>query len=98
VYESLPEGSSVGVTLGAGAMAGIMEHCLMFPVDCVKTRMQALACDKPKFQSSSIIKNLIYIVKDEGLFRPIQSGWCQGLIDKDATKNKEEKEKRRGKC
>ena len=36
MYESLPEGSSVGVTLGAGAMAGIMEHCLMFPVDCVK--------------------------------------------------------------
>ena len=36
VYESLPDGSSVGVTLTAGAMAGIMEHCVMFPVDCVK--------------------------------------------------------------
>eukprot|EP00092_Neocalanus_flemingeri_P087799 GFUD01110861.1.p1 GENE.GFUD01110861.1~~GFUD01110861.1.p1 ORF type:complete len:397 (-),score=94.18 GFUD01110861.1:264-1454(-) len=72
VYESLPDGSSVGVTLGAGAMAGIMEHCVMFPVDCVKTRMQALACDKPKFQSTSIVKNLIFIVKDEGVFRPIQ--------------------------
>jgi len=72
VYESLPDGSSIGVTLGAGAMAGIMEHCVMFPVDCVKTRMQALACDKPKFQSASIVKNLLFIVKDEGVFRPIQ--------------------------
>ena len=36
VYESLPDGASVSVTLGAGAMAGIMEHCVMFPVDCVK--------------------------------------------------------------
>jgi len=72
VYESLPDGASIGVTLGAGAMAGIMEHCVMFPVDCVKTRMQALACDKPKFQSSSIVKNLLFIVKDEGVFRPIQ--------------------------
>jgi len=72
VYEALPEGSTVGVTLTAGALAGIMEHCLMFPVDCVKTRMQALACDKPKFQSSSIVKNLVFIVKDEGVFRPIQ--------------------------
>jgi len=72
VYESLPDGSSIGATLGAGAMAGIMEHCVMFPVDCVKTRMQALACDKPKFQSASIVKNLLFIVKDEGVFRPIQ--------------------------
>jgi solute carrier family 25 iron transporter 28/37 len=79
VYESLPDGSSVGVTLAAGAMAGIMEHCVMFPVDCVKTRMQALACDKPKFQSSSIVRNLLYIVKDEGLFRPIQGVQAMAL-------------------
>lgn len=72
VYESLPDGASVSVTLGAGAMAGIMEHCVMFPVDCVKTRMQALACDKPKFQSTSIVKNLLFIVREEGVFRPIQ--------------------------
>jgi len=72
VYESLPEGSSIGVTLFAGASAGIMEHCVMYPVDCVKTRMQALACDKPKFQSTSIVRNLLFIMKDEGAFRPIQ--------------------------
>ena len=71
-YESLSEDASLGVVLCAGAMAGIMEHCVMFPVDCVKTRMQALACDKSKFKSPSIMKNLVHIVKTEGVFRPIQ--------------------------
>ena len=70
-YESLSEGSSLGVVLTAGAMAGIMEHCVMFPVDCVKTRMQALACDKNKFKSPSIMKNLVHIVRTEGFLRPI---------------------------
>ena len=27
----------------AGAMAGVAEHAVMFPVDTIKTRMQALA-------------------------------------------------------
>jgi len=71
-YESLSDGASLGVVLTAGALAGIMEHCVMFPVDCVKTRMQALACDKSKFKSPSIVKNLVHIVKTEGVFRPIQ--------------------------
>ena len=45
-YESLSDGASLGVVLCAGAMAGMMEHCVMFPVDCVKTRMQARAATK----------------------------------------------------
>jgi len=79
VYEALPEGTSVGVTLAAGAMAGVMEHCVMYPVDCVKTRMQALACDKTTFKSTSILKNLAHIVKEEGLFRPIAGVQAMGL-------------------
>ena len=71
-YESLREGASLGTVMVAGAIAGIMEHCVMFPVDCVKTRMQALACDKTKFKSSSISANLINIMKTEGLFRPLK--------------------------
>jgi len=71
-YESLREGASIGTVMTAGAIAGIMEHCVMFPVDCVKTRMQALACDKTKFRSSSIFANLINIAKTEGLFRPLK--------------------------
>ncbi|XP_076160689.1 mitoferrin-1 isoform X2 [Ptiloglossa arizonensis] len=41
VYESLPT-SSVSVNMTAGAFAGIMEHCVMYPLDSIKTRMQAL--------------------------------------------------------
>ena len=43
-YESLGENASVSVTMTAGAMAGIMEHCIMFPVDCVKVITTARFC------------------------------------------------------
>lgn len=36
-YESLPT-EKVTVHLAAGALAGVMEHCVMYPVDCVKVR------------------------------------------------------------
>lgn len=35
-YEGLPQGASTSTHMFAGAVAGIMEHCLMFPIDCVK--------------------------------------------------------------
>lgn len=35
-YEGLPQGASTSTYMLAGAVAGIMEHCLMFPIDCVK--------------------------------------------------------------
>ena len=34
-YESLPS-ASLSTHLCAGAAAGTMEHCFMYPVDCVK--------------------------------------------------------------
>lgn len=40
-YESLPN-SSMSVNMMAGALAGITEHCIMYPVDSIKTRMQVL--------------------------------------------------------
>lgn len=81
VYESLPEGTTVGVTLVAGAMAGIMEHCVMFPVDCVKTRMQSLACEtqKSKLHSQGILTNLVTIMREEGRFRPVQGVQAMAL-------------------
>ena len=36
-YESLPT-NSLWQHLLAGGMAGVMEHCCMYPVDCVKVR------------------------------------------------------------
>ncbi|KHJ85961.1 putative methyltransferase [Oesophagostomum dentatum] len=40
-YETLPT-HSIGVHLAAGALAGAVEHCAMFPFDSVKTRLQSL--------------------------------------------------------
>ena len=37
-YESLPSGASLGTHMMAGAVAGIMEHTVMYPVDSVKVR------------------------------------------------------------
>jgi len=41
-YESLPT-NSVAVHMTAGAVAGIMEHCIMYPFDSVKVS-SATAC------------------------------------------------------
>jgi len=41
-FEELKEGESVIVHLIAGAIAGTVEHCGMYPVDTIKTNMQAL--------------------------------------------------------
>ena len=35
-YESLPPSSTMTTHMVAGAAAGVMEHCIMYPVDCVK--------------------------------------------------------------
>ncbi|KAK4228145.1 mitochondrial carrier domain-containing protein [Podospora fimiseda] len=41
-YESLPPNFSLLQNMAAGAFAGIAEHCAMYPIDAVKTRMQIL--------------------------------------------------------
>lgn len=35
-YEGLPQGAATSTHMLAGAVAGIMEHCVMYPIDCVK--------------------------------------------------------------
>lgn len=39
-YEELPEGTSPLINLTAGALAGIFEHTVTFPLDSLKTRLQ----------------------------------------------------------
>lgn len=68
-YESLPT-SDVGVHMTAGAVAGIMEHCVMFPIDSVKTRMQSLA-PSPEASYRSIREGLVKMVSLEGVMRPL---------------------------
>lgn len=44
-YESLPPHASVMTHMTAGAVAGILEHTVMYPVDSVKvTYAEALGC------------------------------------------------------
>ena len=35
-YESLPESLHPAIHMAAGALAGVGEHCVMYPVDVVK--------------------------------------------------------------
>ncbi|ORX62334.1 mitochondrial carrier [Hesseltinella vesiculosa] len=41
-YESLGANSTMAQNAMAGALAGIGEHCLMYPLDSIKTRMQVV--------------------------------------------------------
>uniref|UniRef100_A0A671QSE4 Solute carrier family 25 member 28 n=1 Tax=Sinocyclocheilus anshuiensis TaxID=1608454 RepID=A0A671QSE4_9TELE len=70
-YEGLPQGASTSTHMLAGAVAGIMEHCLMFPVDCVKTRMQSLQ-PEPAARYRNVMDALWRIVRTEGIWRPIR--------------------------
>jgi len=42
-YEGLPPNAGFAVNMLAGALAGISEHAVMFPIDSIKTRMQVFA-------------------------------------------------------
>ncbi|XP_049880426.1 mitoferrin [Pectinophora gossypiella] len=66
-YESLPTQNSI-VHMTAGAIAGVMEHCIMYPLDSVKTRMQSLR----SAHNSTISETFRYMVKREGLLRPVR--------------------------
>ncbi|XP_058121483.1 mitoferrin [Anopheles ziemanni] len=67
-YEQLPT-SSVAAIMTAGAIAGIMEHCVMYPLDSVKTRMQSLTHMKAH---DTIMSTLRDMVRTEGLMRPFR--------------------------
>lgn len=43
-YEGLPPGAATSTHMLAGSVAGIMEHCLMYPIDCVKVYK---SCSRP---------------------------------------------------
>ncbi|KAH8417864.1 hypothetical protein KR222_007408 [Zaprionus bogoriensis] len=67
-YESLPT-TSVGINMTAGALAGILEHIVMYPLDSVKTRMQSLTSPTAHLNILGTLQNMI---SREGLMRPIR--------------------------
>lgn len=50
--------------LVAGAAAGILEHCVMYPFDVIRTRMQSI---KPQIAHPSLSNSLRYLIKNERL-------------------------------
>ncbi|XP_028267247.1 mitoferrin-2-like [Parambassis ranga] len=70
-YEGLPQGVPTSTHMLAGSVAGIMEHCLMYPIDCVKTRMQSLH-PEPGARYRNVMDALRQIVRTEGVWRPIR--------------------------
>ncbi|CAB0030425.1 unnamed protein product [Trichogramma brassicae] len=68
-YESLPT-QSVGVHMMAGACAGIMEHCVMYSVDSVKTRRQIMTPGPGG--GVGIITEIGNMMRQEGIFRPFR--------------------------
>jgi len=70
-YEGLPESSPLAAHMLSGAMAGVAEHCVMYPVDSIKTRMMALSPD-PKAVYRNPLEAFTRIITTEGLFRPLR--------------------------
>lgn len=70
-YESLPEIATPTDHMIAGAAAGVLEHCIIYPVDVVKTRMQCMRPD-PKANYKGIVDAFVKIVKNEGALRPVR--------------------------
>uniref|UniRef100_A0A146MF88 Mitoferrin-1 n=1 Tax=Lygus hesperus TaxID=30085 RepID=A0A146MF88_LYGHE len=67
-YESLTENHRFVEHMVAGAMAGIIEHIIMFPLDTIKTRMQSMAL-KGKSTISGVFKDTR---KEGGIFRTLR--------------------------
>lgn len=70
-YESLPDHVPASTHMMAGAGAGIAEHCLMYPVDVVKTRMQSVQ-PNPRARYRNVLDALMKIVRYEGAARPFK--------------------------
>lgn len=52
-YENLPTSASVSTHMTAGAMAGILEHSVMYPVDSVKVRRGETSGTEPAAPESA---------------------------------------------
>jgi len=70
-YESLPPETPAIHHMMAGSIAGVAEHCLMYPVDVVKTRMMCIK-GNPETQYKSITGALRTIIRQEGWTRPVR--------------------------
>ncbi|GMM54856.1 Fe(2+) transporter [Maudiozyma humilis] len=73
-YEALPDSAPLSHQLLAGAFAGIMEHCVLYPIDAIKTRIQSATALKAG--SDNLVAQIARISTAEGslaLWRGVQS-------------------------
>lgn len=70
-YEALAPTHKLWVHLTAGGIAGAAEHCVMFPLDSVKTRMQSL-CPCPEASCPTPIHGVASMIRREGWLRPLR--------------------------
>jgi solute carrier family 25 iron transporter 28/37 len=61
-YESLPGGRNTLVYMSAGAAAGILEHCVMYPIDVVRTRMQSI---RPQLARQTFWDSVTHLIRNE---------------------------------
>ncbi len=74
-YEGLGDHVPLHINMIAGALAGISEHAVMFPVDLVRTRMQVLSAS-PAATYTGIVQAFSRITTAEGgraLWRGVSS-------------------------
>ncbi|KAH8929094.1 mitochondrial carrier [Atractiella rhizophila] len=64
-YEGL-ENASFGIHMLAGALAGISEHAVMFPVDMIKTRMQVIHAGSGAATYTGVAEAFSRITSTEG--------------------------------
>ncbi|KAK0610479.1 mitochondrial carrier domain-containing protein [Bombardia bombarda] len=65
-YESLPPNFSLLQNMAAGAFAGIAEHCTMYPIDAIKTRMQIIN-PTPSTVYNGVIQGTYRMATSEGI-------------------------------
>ncbi|KAK3689977.1 mitochondrial carrier domain-containing protein [Podospora appendiculata] len=65
-YESLPPNFSLLQNMTAGAFAGIAEHCAMYPIDAIKTRMQ-IVNPTPSTVYNGVIQGAYRMAASEGV-------------------------------
>lgn len=68
-FETLPEGASFTASLAAGALAGIAEHTITFPLDSIKTRLQVLAVDPLAIRYTGPLDAARRVMSTEGAAR-----------------------------
>lgn len=57
-YESLPPTSTPTTHMLAGSAAGVLEHSVMYPVDCVKVRVR-VECDPEGVREGTCSQNVV---------------------------------------